>query len=148
MPSTKSPKKDELPKFWFPHPVEGYALGEVLHHDEDRDEMNVRLLKPDGSTDKTANFHGHVSKPVNPKILDGVHDNTQLMHLHEPSLLFNLRYRYAKDQIYTYTGTPAHSCRACRKYAPRHLTWQQPSRAHRRVCSAGAAAALGQQATS
>jgi myosin-6 len=104
MPSTKSPKKDELPKFWFPHPVEGYALGEVLHHDEDRDEMNVRLLKPDGSTDKTANFHGHVSKPVNPKILDGVHDNTQLMHLHEPSLLFNLRYRYSKDLVYTYTG--------------------------------------------
>ena len=26
------------------------------------------------------------------------------MHLHEPSLLYNLRYRYAKDLIYTYTG--------------------------------------------
>jgi len=28
----------------------------------------------------------------------------QLMHLHEPSLLYNLRYRYGKDLIYTYTG--------------------------------------------
>ena len=45
-----------------------------------------------------------VAKPVNPRILDGVADNTQLMHLHEPSLLFNLRYRYSKDLIYTYTG--------------------------------------------
>ena len=26
------------------------------------------------------------------------------MHLHEPSLLFNLKYRYSKDEIYTYTG--------------------------------------------
>ena len=31
-------------------------------------------------------------------------DNTQLMHLHEPSLLHNIRCRYAKDLIYTYTG--------------------------------------------
>ena len=37
-------------------------------------------------------------------MLDGVNDNTQLMHLHEPSLLFNLRYRYRQDKIYTYTG--------------------------------------------
>lgn len=44
------------------------------------------------------------AKPVNPKVLDGVGDNTQLMHLHEPSLLFNIRARYAKDLIYTYTG--------------------------------------------
>ena len=40
-------------------------------------------------------------------MLDGVNDNTQLMHLHEPSLLFNLRYRYAKDLVYTYTGATA-----------------------------------------
>ena len=46
-----------------------------------------------------------MAKPPNPKLLDGVHDNTQLMHLHEPSLLHNLRFRYARDEIYTYTGT-------------------------------------------
>ena len=53
---------------------------------------------------QTANFHANVAKPVNPRLLDGVADNTQLMHLHEPSLLFNLKYRYSKDEIYTYTG--------------------------------------------
>lgn len=41
---------------------------------------------------------------MNPDNLNGVDDNTQLMHLHEPSLLHNLRCRYAKDLIYTYTG--------------------------------------------
>ena len=45
-----------------------------------------------------------MAKPVNPKMLDGVNDNTQLMHLHEPSLLFNIRHRYCKDLIYTYTA--------------------------------------------
>ncbi|KAJ1639226.1 P-loop containing nucleoside triphosphate hydrolase protein [Pavlovales sp. CCMP2436] len=45
-----------------------------------------------------------MARPVNPPNLDGVGDNTQLMHLHEPSLLHNVRYRYEKDLIYTYTG--------------------------------------------
>lgn len=73
-------------------------------------------------------FPGSLAKPMNPENLNGVDDNTQLMHLHEPSLLFNLcpthglqapapaqppeggasmgarRHRYAKDLIYTYTG--------------------------------------------
>ena len=39
---------------------------------------------------------------MNPKNFD-VGDNTQLMHLHEPSLLFNPR-PLPKDLIYTYTG--------------------------------------------
>lgn len=97
--------KEDLPKFWFPSTTDGYALGELLHHDETSGVMNVRLHSETGEQ-KTTNFHASVAKPVNPKILDGVNDNTQLMHLHEPSLLFNLRYRYGKDLVYTYTGTP------------------------------------------
>lgn len=30
--------------------------------------------------------------PVNPPSMEGVDDNTQLMHLHDPSLLHNLRF--------------------------------------------------------
>eukprot|EP00004_Rigifila_ramosa_P024751 TRINITY_DN7254_c0_g1_i1.p1 TRINITY_DN7254_c0_g1~~TRINITY_DN7254_c0_g1_i1.p1 ORF type:complete len:1460 (-),score=473.86 TRINITY_DN7254_c0_g1_i1:45-4352(-) len=41
---------------------------------------------------------------ANPKDQDGVPDNTQLMHLNEPSLLHNLRFRYANDEIYSYTA--------------------------------------------
>ena len=103
MPSRASAAKEEYPKFWFPSATDGYTLGEVLHHDEASDTMHVRLATETGET-KTVNFHASLAKPPNPKMLDGVNDNTQLMHLHEPSLLFNLRYRYSKDLVYTYTG--------------------------------------------
>ena len=42
--------------------------------------------------------------PVNPKDLDGVPDNTQLMYLHDAALLHNIRVRFSRDQIYTYTA--------------------------------------------
>ena len=134
-PKAKPGGEEKLPSFWFPHSSEGYVLGEVLHQDAS-DNMHVRLHLPEGEktanfhvTPARRTQHHHiqilprlpmrvcapmlsplqasVAKPVNPKILDGVNDNTQLMHLHEPSLLFNLRYRYEKDLIYTYTGTIA-----------------------------------------
>ena len=42
-PSPTQEEEKELPHFWFPYPGDGYALGEVLHHDQDTDNMNVRL---------------------------------------------------------------------------------------------------------
>ena len=38
--------------------------------------------------------------PANPDILDGVDDLIQLSYLNEPSVLYNLRYRYSRDMIY------------------------------------------------
>lgn len=38
--------------------------------------------------------------PANPEILDGVDDLMQLSYLHEPSVLYNLQYRYSRDMIY------------------------------------------------
>lgn len=38
--------------------------------------------------------------PANPDILDGVDDLMQLSYLHEPSVLYNLQYRYDRDKIY------------------------------------------------
>jgi hypothetical protein len=35
---------------------------------------------------------------------DAPHDLTSLSHLHEPAVVYCLRKRYEKDQIYTYTG--------------------------------------------
>ena len=92
----------EPPKFWFGETFsgEGYSLGTIVHHDPDTDNMQVKLHP----SEKVCTFHASVAKPVNPANLDGVDDNTQLMHLHEPSLLHNIRCRYAKDLIYTYTG--------------------------------------------
>ncbi|KAG6474895.1 hypothetical protein ZIOFF_064111 [Zingiber officinale] len=42
--------------------------------------------------------------PSNPEILDGVDDLMQLSYLHEPSVLYNLQFRYSKDMIYTRAG--------------------------------------------
>lgn len=42
--------------------------------------------------------------PANPDILDGVDDLMQLSYLHEPSVLYNLQYRYNQDIIYTKAG--------------------------------------------
>jgi myosin V len=39
-------------------------------------------------------------QPANPEILDGVDDLMQLSYLSEPSVLYNLQYRYSKDMIY------------------------------------------------
>lgn len=38
--------------------------------------------------------------PANPDILDGVNDLMQLSYLNEPSVLYNLQYRYDQDMIY------------------------------------------------
>lgn len=42
--------------------------------------------------------------PANPDILDGVVDLMQLSYLNEPSVLYNLQYRYNQDMIYTKAG--------------------------------------------
>lgn len=38
--------------------------------------------------------------PANPDILDGVDDLMQLSYLNEPSVLYNLQYRYDRNMIY------------------------------------------------
>ncbi|XP_073112691.1 myosin-1 isoform X1 [Elaeis guineensis] len=42
--------------------------------------------------------------PANPEILDGADDLMQLSYLNEPSVLYNLQYRYSQDSIYTKAG--------------------------------------------
>ncbi|KAJ0492750.1 putative myosin ATPase [Helianthus annuus] len=42
--------------------------------------------------------------PANPEILDGIDDLIQLSYLSEPSVLYNLQYRYERDMIYSKAG--------------------------------------------
>ena len=35
---------------------------------------------------------------------DGIEDMTRLNYLHEPALLNNVRHRFERDHVYTYTG--------------------------------------------
>ena len=43
MTASRANAADALPKFWFPHSPEGYAVGEVLQHDSEGDRMQVKL---------------------------------------------------------------------------------------------------------
>ncbi|XP_006657835.2 myosin-1 isoform X2 [Oryza brachyantha] len=42
--------------------------------------------------------------PVNPDILDGVDNLIHMSYLNEPSVLYNLQFRYSRDLIYTKAG--------------------------------------------
>ncbi|KAK1296477.1 hypothetical protein QJS10_CPB15g00008 [Acorus calamus] len=81
---------------WCPLPNGDWALGKILTTSGTEsviviDEKVVKLL-----TESLL--------PANPEILDGVDDLMQLSYLHEPSVLFNLQYRYSQDMIYTKAG--------------------------------------------
>ncbi|KAJ1930883.1 Myosin type-2 heavy chain 1, partial [Linderina pennispora] len=41
---------------------------------------------------------------VNPPLLEGIDDLTNLSHLNEPAVLHNLHVRYGMHNIYTYSG--------------------------------------------
>lgn len=55
----------------------------------------------------------HDAYPVNPDNQAGCKDNTELMYLREPHMLHNLRTRYSRDGVYTYT---AHILIACNPF--------------------------------
>ncbi|XP_039137521.1 myosin-1-like isoform X1 [Dioscorea cayenensis subsp. rotundata] len=74
-----------------------WALGKV----ESTTGTESVLSFPEG---KVLKFNTESLLPANPDILDGVDDLMQLSYLHEPSVLYNLEYRYARDMIYTKAG--------------------------------------------
>ncbi|KAL0920474.1 hypothetical protein M5K25_009613 [Dendrobium thyrsiflorum] len=73
--------------------------------------MLGRILSTSGAESIISLLEGKVLKlktesilPSNPEILDGVDDLMQLSYLNEPSVLYNLQYRYDRDMIYTKAG--------------------------------------------
>ncbi|KAA0034077.1 myosin-1-like [Cucumis melo var. makuwa] len=71
----------------------------------------VKILSTGGTESVVSLTDGKVLKvkaenliPANPDILDGVDDLMQLSYLNEPSVLYDLEYRYNQDVIYTKAG--------------------------------------------
>eukprot|EP00002_Diphylleia_rotans_P010717 TRINITY_DN2126_c0_g1_i5.p1 TRINITY_DN2126_c0_g1~~TRINITY_DN2126_c0_g1_i5.p1 ORF type:complete len:1393 (+),score=341.23 TRINITY_DN2126_c0_g1_i5:43-4221(+) len=89
------PTKVTIPGRWFHDEKEGFVLAEP--HPKDAGKFIIRTKT------QMKDMVGE-SWPSNPNDQDGVPDNTQLMHLHEPGLLHNIRHRYSQGNIYTYTG--------------------------------------------
>ncbi|KAL9241356.1 hypothetical protein vseg_015477 [Gypsophila vaccaria] len=82
---------------WYQLPNGNWELGKIISNA--------------GSETIISLFEGKVVKvqtdrllPANPSILDGVDDLMQLSYLSEPSVLYNLEYRYDRDMIYTKAG--------------------------------------------
>ncbi|KAG6601064.1 Myosin-1, partial [Cucurbita argyrosperma subsp. sororia] len=93
--SSYTPRK--ILKSWFKLPNGNWDL--------------VKILSTAGTESVVSLTDGKVLKvkaedliPANPDILDGVDDLMQLSYLNEPSVLYDLEYRYNQDIIYTKAG--------------------------------------------
>ncbi|XP_061973426.1 myosin-1-like isoform X1 [Populus nigra] len=82
---------------WFQLSNGDWELGKILSTSG----TESVISPPDG---KVLRVKTESLVPANPDILDGVDDLMQLSYLNEPSVLYNLQYRYNRDMIYTKAG--------------------------------------------
>ncbi|GAA0140427.1 actin binding motor protein [Lithospermum erythrorhizon] len=82
---------------WFQLPDGNWDLVTIIK--TSGDESLIKL-----SEEKVLKVNHGSLIPANPDILDGVDDLMQLSFLNEPSVLYNLQYRYDRDVIYTKAG--------------------------------------------
>lgn len=86
-------------KVWVPHPVEGFKLGRIV--DIGSEFITIEPFDAPGSTIKAIYDRTFPAEEYDNKDCD---DNCGLMYLNEANLLNNLRIRYMKNKIYTYTA--------------------------------------------
>ncbi|KAL8534893.1 hypothetical protein ACS0TY_010795 [Phlomoides rotata] len=82
---------------WFQLPDGNWELGTIIQTSGNESVISL----PEGKVLKVIT---ESLIPANPDILDGVDDLMQLSYLNEPSVLYNLQYRYDRDMIYTKAG--------------------------------------------
>lgn len=99
--------QDQGTPVWVPDAVEVFVRGTLLKTKIVKDRSNrdkqvgvVRLLE----SNETHEYDIMEVSPVNPDSFDKVDDMSELTHLNEPSVLYNLENRYREDLIYTYSG--------------------------------------------
>lgn len=82
---------------WFQLPNGNWELGKILSISATESVISL-------SEGKVLKVKSENLVSANPDILDGVDDLMQLSYLNEPSVLYNLHYRYKQDMIYTKAG--------------------------------------------
>ncbi|KAL9229958.1 hypothetical protein vseg_005366 [Gypsophila vaccaria] len=82
---------------WYQLPDGNWRLGKIISNTGTETIMSL----PEGKVVKAQTDR---LLPANPDILDGVDDLMQLSYLSEPTVLYNLEYRYDRDMIYTKAG--------------------------------------------
>nr|XP_029492458.1 myosin-13-like [Oncorhynchus nerka] len=70
-----------------------------LVQNKDGDKVTVQTLD-----DRTVTVKEDQVSPMNPPRFDKMEDMVMMTHLNEPSVLYNLKERYAAWMIYTYSG--------------------------------------------
>lgn len=90
---------------WVPDEKEVFVQGKfveerVIRNKQNKDEQLV-VVNIKG---KDVEFSAEDVAPVNPSTFDKVDDLSELTHLNEASVLFNLENRYRDDLMYTYSG--------------------------------------------
>ncbi|XP_028841725.1 myosin heavy chain, fast skeletal muscle-like isoform X1 [Denticeps clupeoides] len=82
---------------FVPHAKELYVKGVI----QSREGGTATVEAEDGQTVTVKDEDVH---PMNPPKYDKIEDMAMMTHLNEPSVLFNLKERYAAWMIYTYSG--------------------------------------------
>lgn len=88
-----------MQSMWIADPDHGYRVVTTTTYGTDADEF-VDII--DGT--ELRSIRRRELYPCNPDDQIGVDDNCTLLHLHEPGLLQNIKHRYEKKTIYTYTA--------------------------------------------
>lgn len=93
---------------WVPDPTETFLKAEFVDSifiknklkNTNEEFANVKIVE----TNETRQVLINEIHPVNPANFDKIENMSELTHLNEPSVLYNLEMRYANDMIYTYSG--------------------------------------------
>ncbi|AET41516.1 myosin 1 Ecym_8231 [Eremothecium cymbalariae DBVPG len=90
---------------WVPDSEEVFVKGQLIstktiRNKQNKDE-NICIVVVNG---KEREVREDLTAPVNPSTFDKIDDMSELTHLNEPSVLYNLENRYKDDLIYTYSG--------------------------------------------
>ncbi|CAH8328988.1 unnamed protein product [Eruca vesicaria subsp. sativa] len=94
---TSAYARKKILQSWVQLPTGNWELGKILSTSGEESVISL----PEGKVMKVLS---EILVPANPDILDGVDDLMQLSYLNEPSVLYNLNYRYNQDMIYTKAG--------------------------------------------
>ncbi|KAG7631892.1 P-loop containing nucleoside triphosphate hydrolase [Arabidopsis suecica] len=94
---TSAYARKKILQSWIQLPNGNWELGKILSTSGEESIISL----PEGKVIKVIS---ETLVPANPDILDGVDDLMQLSYLNEPSVLYNLNYRYNQDMIYTKAG--------------------------------------------
>ncbi|CAO2814085.1 unnamed protein product [Amaranthus hypochondriacus] len=94
---TASYAKKKSVQTWYQLPDGNWELGKIISASGTESIISL----PEG---KVLKVQTDCLLPANPDILDGVDDLMQLSYLSEPTVLYNLQYRYDRDMIYTKAG--------------------------------------------